>query len=73
VRVRAQANGAPRVEPGPAIEGLAPFLEDASRIRFGSVNLYMDGARAQAQVELRWKGVLRMGSASGWCSPLQDS
>jgi hypothetical protein len=36
------------------------------RIRFGSVNLYVAGLRAQAQVELRWKGVSRMGSASGW-------
>ena len=68
VRVRAQGNGAPRIEAGPVLEEPARVLEDASRIRFGSVNLYMDGARAQAQVELRWKGVLRMGSASGWCS-----
>jgi hypothetical protein len=113
VRVRAQGNGAPKVEAGPALEGSAaapgdasrirfdepaatledasrvrfdaparapedagrlrldepaPAFEDGSRIRFGSVNLYMDGARAQAQVELRWKGVLRMGNASGWCS-----
>ena len=35
------------------------------RIRFGSVNLYVAGPRAQAQVELRWKGITRMGSASG--------
>jgi hypothetical protein len=68
VRVRAQGNGAPKVEAAPLLEEPAPMLEDASRIRFGSVNLYLDGARAQAQVELRWKGVLRMGSASGWCS-----
>jgi hypothetical protein len=68
VRVRAHGNGAPRPGIVPVIEEPAPVLEDASRIRFGSVNLYMDGARAQAQVELRWKGVLRMGSASDWCS-----
>jgi hypothetical protein len=70
VRVRAQGNGAPKVETAPvhAPDESAPVLEDATRIRFGSVNLYLDGARAQAQVELRWKGVLRMGSASGWCS-----
>jgi hypothetical protein len=36
------------------------------RIRFESVNLYVAGRRAQAQVELRWKGVPRMGSAAGW-------
>ena len=68
VRVRTQGNGAPKIEAAPAPAEPAPVLEDPSRIRFGSVNLYMDGARAQAQVELRWKGVLRMGSASGWCS-----
>jgi hypothetical protein len=68
VRVRPQGNGASKLEAEPGIVEPAPILEDASRIRFGSVNLYVDGARAQAQVELRWKGVLRMGSASGWCS-----
>jgi hypothetical protein len=30
------------------------------------VNLFVSGARTQAQVELRWKGFPRMGSASGW-------
>lgn len=68
VRVRAHGNGAPKLDPVTALDEPAPVLEDASRIRFGSVNLYLDGARAQAQVELRWKGVLRMGSASDWCS-----
>ena len=37
-----------------------------SRIRFESVNLFVSGARTQAQVELRWQGLPRMGSASGW-------
>jgi len=68
VRVRPGSNGKPSVEPEAAAPAPASLGEEASRIRFGSVNLYMDGARAQAQVELRWKGVLRMGSASGWCS-----
>ncbi|MFI5370049.1 MAG: hypothetical protein ACHQ52_00730 [Candidatus Eisenbacteria bacterium] len=36
------------------------------RIRFVGVNLFVSGARTQAQVELRWKGLPRMGSASGW-------
>ncbi len=36
------------------------------RIRFESVNLFVAGARTQAQVELRWKGLPRMGSATGW-------
>ncbi len=35
------------------------------RIRFVSANLYVSGPRVQAQVELKWKGVPRMGSASG--------
>ncbi len=47
----------PEPEPEPALN---------ERIRFGSVNLYVAGTRAQAQVELRWKGLPRMGSASGW-------
>jgi hypothetical protein len=68
VRVGAKSNGKPDVAPEPAPPVAALPGEDARRIRFGSVNLYMDGARAQAQVEVRWKGVLRMGSASGWCS-----
>lgn len=36
------------------------------RIRFGSVNLFVSGPRTQAQVELRWKGLARMGGATGW-------
>lgn len=38
----------------------------AERIRFASVNLFVSGPRTQAQVELRWKGLARMGGASGW-------
>jgi len=44
----------------------APRPSGIERIRFGSVNLYVSGRRVQAQVELKWKGVSRMGSASGW-------
>jgi hypothetical protein len=47
-----------------AHEDVPPAADE--RIRFGGVNLYVAGTRAQAQVELRWKGVPRMGSASGW-------
>lgn len=68
VRVQARSNGRPDAAPEAASDPAPGTAEEARRIRFGSVNLYMDGARAQAQVELRWKGVLRMGSASGWCS-----
>jgi hypothetical protein len=35
------------------------------RIRFSSVNLFVSGPRAQVQVELRWKGLERVGTASG--------
>jgi len=41
---------------------------DEARLRFVSVNVYVSGPRVQAQVELRWKGVSRMGSATGWAS-----
>jgi hypothetical protein len=53
-------------EPAPAAADPEPETPLEERIRFGSVNLYVAGSRAQAQVELRWKGVPRMGSASGW-------
>jgi len=46
--------------PQPA-EAVAP-----ERIRFAGVNLFVSGPRTQAQVELKWKGLPRMGSASGW-------
>jgi hypothetical protein len=52
-------------------EGPAPVARPevapraAERIRFGAVNLFVAGPRAQAQVELRWKGIARMGSATG--------
>jgi hypothetical protein len=57
--------------PAPAIElhtNPEPSEPPDDRVRFGSVNLFVSGARAQAQVELRWKGVPRTGSASGWSS-----
>ncbi len=66
VRVRPNTNGSPRPEAAPAQPAATPA--DDLRIRYSSVNLYFDGSRAQAQVELKWKGVLRMGSASGWCT-----
>lgn len=58
--------------PGPALTPRAPRApapepEDQTtpRIRFGSVNLYVASGRAQAQVELGWKGVTRLGTAGG--------
>ena len=60
------AEPAVAVAPAPA-PPVAPAARPAgdSRIRFGSVNLYVSGPRAQAQVELRWKGVTRTGTATG--------
>lgn len=69
----------PLSEPAPAApsRGAAPSTRPADRadsrsaqgrIRFVSVNVYVSGPRVQAQVELRWKGLSRMGSASGWAS-----
>lgn len=65
------------VAPEPLTPAL-PALEDLSieddpialgeRIRFEGVNLFVSGPRTQAQVELRWKGLPRMGSASGFSS-----
>ena len=62
--VRAAAEGA-STRPRPAPPG-EPEIAAAERIRFVSVNLFVAGPRTQAQVELRWKGLPRMGSASGW-------
>ncbi len=52
-----------RTEAAPAAPVTAASAE---RIRYVGVNLFVSGARTQAQVELRWKGFPRMGSASGW-------
>jgi hypothetical protein len=58
---------APARNPGPAPSVEAEFERaEAERIRFGSVNLFVAGPRTQAQVELRWKGLARMGGAAGW-------
>src|SRR5262252_7604479 len=60
---------APAREPAPrAAEPPTPAQRPAEgeRIRFGSVNLFVAGPRTQAQVELKWRGLPRMGSASGW-------
>jgi hypothetical protein len=62
---------APASAPAPARErrmAVEPEFESAGaeRMRFGSVNLFVSGPRTQAQVELRWKGLARMGGASGW-------
>jgi len=58
---------APNVRPASADFGEvveAPAVDD--RIRYENVNLIITGQRAQAQVELRWKGLPRVGNASGY-------
>jgi len=67
--------GTPAAAPAPAaVRAARPSVESeseferagAERIRFGSVNLFVSGPRTRSQVELRWKGLARMGGASGW-------
>ena len=59
------ASAAAAAAPAGAPVNGPPVTRSADRIRFVSVNLYLTGPRAQAQVELRWKGITRMGNASG--------
>jgi len=64
------AAGVPAAAAEPAFEAAAE-PEDApptERIQFEGVNLFVSGPRTQAQVELRWQGLPRIGSASGWSS-----
>jgi len=58
-----RAPEAPEPAPAAAPRRAAPA---ESRIRFEGVNVYVSGPKAHAQVELNWKGLSRMGSASGW-------
>jgi len=69
----ADAAPAPAREPGAprhaasqraAAERAAEVADD--RIRYENVNLIVHGQRTQAQVELRWKGLPRIGNASGF-------
>jgi hypothetical protein len=55
---RSRSEGAAMSAPEPAAR------ED--RIRYENANLIVHGQRTQAQVELRWKGLPRVGNASGW-------
>ena len=55
---------AARVREAPEREPDAAPQDD--RIRYENVNLIVHGQRTQAQVELRWKGMPRIGNATGW-------
>jgi hypothetical protein len=56
------------VSSGPGLAEVTELPARDPRIRFESVNLFVSGARTQAQVELQWRGSPRVGSASGWSS-----
>jgi len=56
----------PRARPGARAATGAEPAEAEDRIRYENVNLIVHGQRTQAQVELRWKGLPRVGNASGW-------
>jgi len=58
-------NGATHAPARPAAVTAPSVTHEEGRVRFSSVNLLVMGTRAQAQVELRWKGVSRIGNASG--------
>ena len=49
-----------------AVEAEDPVVPRDERILFENVNLIVHGQRTQAQVELRWKGLPRIGNASGY-------
>jgi hypothetical protein len=56
----------PRPEAAALVENPLPEPTPArARVRFVSVNLFVMGAKAEAQVELRWKGATHLGSAAG--------
>ena len=57
------AGPTPRPAPSPVRAETGAITED--RIRFISANLFVSGLRTQAQVELSWRGVTRLGSATG--------
>jgi len=59
------AAGPTAIVPRETVPEQEPEEQAQPRIRFGSVNLYVASGRAQAQVELGWKGVTRLGTASG--------
>jgi hypothetical protein len=65
--VEADPLGMPDPEPtGPTLAEVTELPVRDQRIRFESVNLFVSGQRTQAQVELRWHSLPRVGSASGW-------
>lgn len=68
VRPSGDSHAAPAPASAAAPPPPAPESADRDRIRFENVNLIVHGPRTQAQVELRWKGLPRVGNASGYGS-----
>jgi hypothetical protein len=64
----AAAPAAPAPELAAAPAAVPAGAVEEERVRYVGVNLYVTGARLQAQVELKWKGVTRVGSAAGFGS-----
>lgn len=62
----AESGRSPASETVAEPDAAADMPTPGERIRFESVNLFVSGPRTQAQVELRWKGLPRVGNASGW-------
>lgn len=62
----AYADAKPAAPAAPAPAPAPPRPATADRVRFVSANLFVSGPRVQAQVELKWRGMLKMGNASGW-------
>lgn len=55
----------PRVAPEPPARRATESPAGTERVRFVNANLFVSGLRTQAQVELSWQGVTRVGSATG--------
>lgn len=53
-------------EPAGAARHAETAQDHVDRVRYVSTNVFVSGPRVQAQVELKWRGVVKMGSASGW-------
>ena len=53
------------VESAGVAEDRAGAVQPGSRVRFLTANLFVSGLRTQAQVELAWQGVTRLGNATG--------
>lgn len=56
---------APELAPAPTAGAAPAPAPEEERVRYAGANLYVVGQRVQAQVELKWKGVTRVGSAAG--------